>query len=152
MKSISTCSAAPTAPFSNGVRHARMACAALGILVGFVTAAGATPHTQADLKAAQQVYESERAQCMTNMSVASQDACLKSAAAALAEARAGRLDTQDHPYSANELARCNALPENMRDDCVRRMHGEGIISGSVDGGGIFRELKTIDIRTVPAGN
>ena len=61
-------------------------------------------------------------------------------------AKRGRLGDGQSSYEQNRLARCDRLPAGDREDCVRRMHGEGTVSGSVEGGGIYRELRT----TVPA--
>ena len=68
--------------------------------------------------------------------------CLKEAGAALVEARRGGLDDGRGQLEKNRLLRCDNQPPQDRDDCVRRMNGEGITSGSVDGGGILRELVT----------
>ena len=43
------------------------------------------------------------------------------------------------------MERCVPLPAADQEDCVRRMNGEGIVRGSVEEGGIYRELH----RTVP---
>jgi hypothetical protein len=89
------------------------------------------------------VNKEDRAACMSQ---ADQDqaACMREAAAARAEARRGRLDEgQSAAYEQNRLARCGYLPAADRQDCERRMRGEGTTSGSVAGGGIYRELRTI---------
>ncbi len=74
-------------------------------------------------------------------------ACLKEAGAALQAARRGDLEDNPGVYETNRLARCAYLPQGDREDCERRMKGEGTTSGSVEGGGIYRELRT----QVPAG-
>jgi hypothetical protein len=65
--------------------------------------------------------------------------CQREAAAAAADARRGRLDDGPADYRANALRRCEALPEADRDACRLRMTGHGTTSGSVEGGGIYRE-------------
>jgi hypothetical protein len=45
----------------------------------------------------------------------------------------------------NALRRCEPLPDDQRRDCVARMQGQGTVSGSVEGGGIYRELVTREI-------
>ena len=67
---------------------------------------------------------------------------LCAAGAALQEARRGRLDDGDAQFERNRLLRCDRQPAEDRPDCVRRMNGEGVTSGSVEGGGIYRELVT----------
>ena len=103
----------------------------------------ATPAVAADknVSAAQQAYQKERAACQ---SAPDRKACLRDAGAAFDAAKHGQLRNGDAAlYEKNALMRCNALPDADRQDCVRRVHGEGEVSGSVKGGGIFRETKTI---------
>ena len=45
----------------------------------------------------------------------------------------------------NALKRCEALREPDRQDCVLRMQGQGTTTGSVAGGGIYRELVTREV-------
>lgn len=47
---------------------------------------------------------------------------------------------------ANELRRCDPLPDFYKTDCIARVNGEGLVSGSVVGGGQFKESVT----TMPA--
>jgi hypothetical protein len=42
----------------------------------------------------------------------------------------------------NAVRRCEALRDQDRQDCIARMQGQGSTSGSVDSGGIYRELVT----------
>ena len=87
-------------------------------------------------------YRSERAVCMSGQSNQDRATCLKEASAARAEARRNRLDTGSAQLQQNARARCVALPADDRADCEKRMSGEGSVSGSVDNGGLLRELKT----------
>ena len=73
-------------------------------------------------------------------------ACLREAGAALQGSRRGELDDHGANFEQNRLARCSYLKGDDKQDCERRMHGEGMVSGSVESGGIYRELHT----TVPA--
>ena len=57
------------------------------------------------------------------------------------------------PISAEQLQRntqlrCEPLTGDDRAACMARMRGEGTVSGGVAGGGILRELITIEV--VPA--
>src|SRR3954469_16418614 len=93
--------------------------------------------------AASKQRDEDRAACMSQPDQ-DQAACLKEAAAARAEAKRGRLDEgESSSYEQNRLARCGYLPGADRQDCERRMRGEGTATGSVSGGGIYRELRTI---------
>jgi len=68
--------------------------------------------------------------------------------AARQEARRGRLTENATPEERerNRYARCDNLQGDDRQYCIRRMNGEGTVSGSVEGGGLYRELTV----TVPA--
>lgn len=76
------------------------------------------------------------------------DPALREAGAARAEAKRGILGKDDDPaeFERNRLARCDLHQGEDRELCLRRMRGEGTVSGSVEGGGILRELHV----TVPA--
>jgi hypothetical protein len=69
--------------------------------------------------------------------------------AALQAARLGKLAEGSGAYEQNQLARCERLPVSDRDDCVRRL-SEGSVSGSVEGRGIYRELRTPEPEPAPA--
>lgn len=90
-------------------------------------------------------YQQQRAQCM-DRATEDRAACLREAGAALQGLRRGELDDHGANFEQNRLARCSYLKGDDRGDCERRMHGEGMASGSVESGGIYRELRT----TVPA--
>jgi len=75
------------------------------------------------------------------------DPSVREAQAARQEARRGRLqDESPDQLERNKFSRCEGLPSNDRDYCILRMKGEGTVSGSVEGGGLIRELRV----TVPA--
>jgi len=71
------------------------------------------------------------------------DPAVREEQAARQEARQGVLAKGDNPaeFERNRLARCDKHTGEDRDYCIRRMNGEGTISGSVAGGGIYRELR-----------
>lgn len=117
------------------------ACAVGAVLfAGMAAAAGPTPSD------AQARYEQDRAACNSGQSNQDRATCLREAGAALQAARRGRLGEDPGAYEQNRLARCAPLPAGDREDCVRRVHGEGTVKGSVESGGTFTELRT----TVPA--
>jgi hypothetical protein len=62
---------------------------------------------------------------------------------AMQDMKRGRVEEDPAVYEKNRLMRCNYLPAGDRQDCERRMRGEGTTSGSVEGGGIYRELRTV---------
>jgi hypothetical protein len=94
------------------------------------------------LSEAQRVYQADRAACLSGQTSQDRETCLREAGAALQEARRGRLDDGQAQFERNRLLRCDNQPPQDRDDCVRRMNGEGTTTGSVEGGGILRELVT----------
>jgi len=108
-----------------------------------ITAQAAEPVRPAD---AQKRYLEERADCQSPRSAEDRTACLREAGAALDEARRGKLADANTNYESNRIARCDYLKGLDKVYCVRRMGGEGTTSGSVEGGGILREL----VVTVPA--
>ena len=72
------------------------------------------------------------------------DPSVREAQAARQEARRGRLqDESPAQLERNRYIRCEGLPAEDRDFCIRRMNGEGTISGSVESGGIYRELRVV---------
>ncbi len=93
-----------------------------------------------------QTYQRERAACLSGQSSQDRTTCLKEAAAALVEARRGGLS----PASGADAERCNALVGVERAACVARMHGAGKVSGSVEGGGVLRELTVREV--MPPGS
>ena len=117
------------------------ACAIGALLVSCtaLAAGGNQPDAQAR-------YQQDRAACLSGQSNQDRATCLKEAGAALREAKRGGLSEGQGAYEQNRLLRCEQVAAGDRDDCLRRMRGEGSVSGSVEGGGIYRELRT----TVPA--
>lgn len=88
-------------------------------------------------------YQQERAACTSGQSGQDRATCLKEAGAAKEEARRGNLDEHPAGLKGNAKDRCNALAGDERTDCLARMNGEGTVSGSVKGGGLLREKKTV---------
>ncbi len=99
-----------------------------------------------NLAEAQARYQQDRAACIAGQSHQDRATCLREAGAALQESKRGGEADGENAYEQNRLLRCERLAAGEREDCVRRMHGDGTVSGSVEGGGIYRELRT----TVPA--
>ena len=108
--------------------------ATLALLVAGTASAGA-------MSDAQQRYQQERAVCMSGQSNQDRATCLKEAGAALGEARRNNLGaTNARELGSNRMVRCDALPAADREDCARRMQGEGVTTGSAQQGGVLREL------------
>ncbi len=111
-------------------------CAASALLSA--TAGEAANRSQ--LSEAQSAYQRDRAACLSGQTHQDRATCLREAGAALQEARRGGLDDGQAEFEKNRLLRCEKQPPEDRQACVRRMNGEGFTSGSVEGGGIYREL------------
>jgi len=92
---------------------------------------------------AKAVYERDRAACMSGATGGQDRAtCLKEAGAAFQESKRGGLNDGPAQFEQNRVLRCDNQPPQDRPDCLRRMNGEGTTSGSVEGGGVIRELVT----------
>ena len=114
--------------------------------VGALLVAGMAAAAGGNLADAQARYQQDRAACISGQSHQDRATCLREAGAALQEAKRARNDGGQSAYEQNRLIRCDRVSAGDREDCLRRMRGEGTVSGSVESGGIYRELRT----TVPA--
>ena len=114
--------------------------------VGAMLFSGIAAAAAADMSEAQARYQKERTACISGQSHQDRATCLQEAGAALDEARRGNLGGGMGQYEQNQLRRCDAHQAEDREYCLRRMRGEGTTSGGVEGGGIYRELRT----TTPA--
>ncbi len=77
-------------------------------------------------------------------------ACKREQAAARQAEKRGQLQS-GIDFRENALRRCDPLTGSDREDCVRRVQGEGSVSGSVESGGILRESRSITIGPQPEG-
>jgi hypothetical protein len=127
------------------VRHRVLALCASGALAFPVAALAADDGAAASVH---QEYLREREACLSGKSGEDRKTCLREAGAAQVEARRGTLaEGRGEDYEANRLARCNVHKDPQeREYCIRRMKGEGTVSGSVAEGGVLRKL----VVTVPA--
>ena len=107
--------------------------AALSATVAFGAESGRQPGSDAP-------YQKDRAACMDGRTNQDRDTCLREAGAARQEAKRGQLTESPERFEQNRFARCEKQPPQDREDCISRMNGEGTTSGSVESGGIYREL------------
>lgn len=75
--------------------------------------------------------------------------CMTRADFEVARSRQAALDADPAQYLRNALVRCESLKGDDRQDCVSRIQGQGTTTGSVEAGGIYRELVTREVG-VPA--
>lgn len=96
-------------------------------------------------------YQQDRADCLAGRTHQDKATCLREAGAALVEARRGGLTSADAAtLQRNALQRCQRQPQEDRADCERLVRGEGSRSGSVEGGGVIREVVTRTVGQAPA--
>ena len=122
--------------------RAALVAAATAVACSAGVAGGSAGHAAHAARADAQAY---RASC--DQSHQGRATCQREAGAALQELRRNprSLDNKESAdYAANARARCNALEGDDRAACIARMDGAGSVSGSVAGGGVYRELVTRD--------
>ena len=90
-------------------------------------------------------YQRDRSACAGKQDPSSREACLREAGAVRQDALRGKIGDNTTPgdWRRNALARCQAHQDAFdRSQCERRMMGEGQAQGSVEGGGLLREITT----------
>lgn len=128
------------------IRPRVFALVTLSVCLGPLAALGADRSTGSDARSR---YLHERSLCESGRSHQDRPTCLREAGAAYEQARQRGIDDgQAAQYEQNALLRCNVLPPEDRNVCVARMQ-QGLALGSVEEGGIYRELI---IRETPAAN
>lgn len=114
---------------------------------------GASPALAADkgnAAASEARYQRDAAVCLSRGYKGARNECLSDASTARASREPVTIDPDPGRYARNALQRCEALKDADRADCVARMQGQGTTSGSVAGGGIYRELVTREVVAAPA--
>ncbi len=120
-----------------------------GALLSF-SALAATPAPTPSAQAAEinAKFEQDKANCLATKAGAERTVCLNQATRARTSARNAPI-YDDATYRHNKFDRCRVLSGDEARDCFARMKGEGTTSGSVEGGGIYREKVTIEVGAVP---
>ena len=120
-----------------------------GALLSF-SALSATPAPTPSAQAAEinAKFEQDKANCLSGKTGAERTVCLNQATRARTSARNAPI-YDDATYRHNKFDRCRVLSGDEARDCFARMKGEGTTSGSVEGGGIYREKVTIEVGPVP---
>ena len=106
--------------------------------------------TQAATSSAAVQYQRDRAKCARLRDHDERANCLSEASTANASRQPASTTDDSGRYEGNALMRCDRLPEPDAGDCRARIKGRGTTSGSVAGGGIYRELVTIEAPPVAA--
>lgn len=116
--------------------------ACMACVIGASIAWSASAGDPAPSAAAMKRYQQERAACLSGQTHQQQETCLREAGAALQQARRGNVEDAPSDTAQNRLRRCDLHPQPQdREECIRRMD-QGRTTGSVEGGGIIRELVT----------
>lgn len=91
-------------------------------------------------------YQRDRAACMASDSQHERSSCLREAGAVRAEARRGTAQggESQEVLTRNALERCKRQPAEQQAICERMVRGEGTTTGSVEGGGMIRELTIME--------
>jgi hypothetical protein len=89
--------------------------------------------------------QQDRVVCSRVRDQGERDECLSEASTRYAGTQPSHPDENQEQLMRNALKRCEPLREPDRQDCVLRTQGRGTTTGSVAGGGIYRELVTIEI-------
>lgn len=119
------------------IRNSAAALLAAGVSLG---AMGQT----ANVDSPEARFKRERAACLDGSSHQDRATCLKEATNALDEARRNRSSSRGAPdLSSNQLARCERVPTQDREACQRLAMGQGKSSGSVEGGGVIKEITEV---------
>ena len=94
-------------------------------------------------------YQRDAAVCLNPRYAGDKDECLSEAGTARSSREPVTIDLDPGRFARNALRRCEPLPAPDRIDCLARMQGQGTATGSVAGGGIYRELVTREASPVP---
>lgn len=92
-------------------------------------------------------YQQDLAECEAQQATQDLAACRLEARNALAEAKRNLLtDTTANLFERNQFKRCRVFKGEDREACEARVRNEGSSTGSVQSGGILREV----VRPVPS--
>lgn len=134
-------------PSQPRIAHALWALIVLAAASGAPSALAAGTSNAAKSEAR---YQRDAAVCHSPRYAGVKDDCLSEASTARASREPVTIDPDPERYMRNALKRCEPLPEADRIDCIARMQGRGTATGSVAGGGIYRELVTREVGVAPA--
>lgn len=86
-------------------------------------------------------YQQDLAECEAQQATQDLAACRLEARNALAEAKRNLLsDTTANLFEKNQFKRCRVFKGEDREACEARVRGDGSSTGSVQSGGILREV------------
>lgn len=119
----------------------------LATAAAVVSAHAATPPVKNQAYA---LYLKEKSACLEGRTQQDRTTCLKEAENAYAEARRHPSTSPDPAVlERNVVERCARVKEEDRADCRRLALGQGKTSGSVEAGGVIKEITTIEPSPTP---
>jgi hypothetical protein len=110
-----------------------------------LSAAPAFAATKAGPPDARASLQRDRVACMRLREDDARQNCLSEASTRFASTQPSAADEDAAQLLRNALRRCEPLHDADKQDCVARIQGQGTTSGSVAGGGIYRELVTREV-------
>jgi len=119
-------------------------CLAAAVSLLGLSAAVAAADNAATVSAKARLQQ-DRMVCSRIRDQGERDECLSEASTRYAGTQPSNPDENPAQLMRNALKRCEPLREPDRQDCVLRTQGQGTTTGSVAGGGIYRELVTIEV-------
>lgn len=125
-------------PFASTLAFAAVAIGLASLLSAAMPPAQAQTRGEAGIR---EQYLADRAACLGRATEEGRQTCLREAGAAAQAARQGNLVHDEESYRRNALARCMPLPPEQREACRMRIEGAGTVRGSVEEGGLYRELR-----------
>lgn len=138
---LATLSTLPSVPPARRLRVIACGIAMLTASVSWAQsgAAGARSSIEA-------TYQRDRAACMASDSQHERTSCLREAGAVRAEALRGAAQGGESKemLMRNALERCKRQPADQQAICERMVRGEGSTTGSVESGGMIRELTIME--------
>ena len=115
------------------------------LTAGAVLAAQAATGSSAAKDTAYARYLQEKAACAEGRSHQDRATCMKEANNAYDEARRRPAGTPDSAtLQRNAVERCARVKQEDQQECQRMALGQGKVSGSVEGGGVIKEIVTIE--------
>ena len=124
----------------------------LALVLAAAFACSGTMAATAEQSAARAEGEKYRQACMAGKTHQDRETCLKEANNYLADLKKNPGQYQsDVNAQANAKARCEPLSGSQRTACLARVNGQGKVSGSVESGGIYRELVTTEKKAPAEG-
>ena len=140
-----------THPLHTGRRFSLLSAMAACLVALATLPAGAATASNSEQAERRAIYERDRAACETGRSTQERSLCLHGVTVAYRMPHTNKPYGLDpSTYARNQALRCGPLKDKDLEDCLARMRGAGRTSGSVETGGILRELTTIEVGPVDA--